>query len=252
LTPVVIDSSAAVEILLRTPSGTALEAAVPRGAVEWAAEIYFSEVAGVLRRAEINDLITAERAAVAVDLLLAAPVNRVQVKPLLSEAWTMRQHTVPDAIYVALARHLRAPLVTADLRLARAPGPESEDQVELNHIVTPPRFRQSAHCADLGYRGRLTERRERIREFRDTVPDDCSPGIAASCALRGDWPLLAIRPGKLTVRGRGPSRRVFVESIAGPHMVTAELAHVHITVGIVIQPTQSDGWLFRNRERTDG
>ena len=30
--------------------------------------------------------------------------------------------TIPDAIYVALARHLEAPLVTADLRLARAPG----------------------------------------------------------------------------------------------------------------------------------
>jgi len=123
LTPVVIDASAAVEILLRTPSGTALEAAIPRGAVEWVPEIYFSEVAGVLRRAEINDLITAERAAVAVDLLLAAPVNRAQVKPLLSEAWTMRHAiTIPDAIYVVLARHLRTPLVTADLRLARAPG----------------------------------------------------------------------------------------------------------------------------------
>ena len=123
MTSVVIDASAAVEILLRTPRGTSIESQLPPGAVEWVPEIYFSEVAGVLRRAELNGLITAERAAVAVDLLLAAPVNRAEVKPLLSEAWTMRHTiTIPDALYVALARHLKAPLVTADLRLARAPG----------------------------------------------------------------------------------------------------------------------------------
>ena len=123
MTPVVVDASAAVEILLRTPSGRAIEARVPPGAIEWVPELYFTEVAGALRRAEINGFITAERAAVAVDLLLSGPVNRAHVKPLLSEAWTMRHTiTVPDAIYVALARHLQAPLITADLRLARAPG----------------------------------------------------------------------------------------------------------------------------------
>lgn len=42
-------------------------------------------------------------------------------RSLLSGAWTLRANlSTYDAVYVALAEHLRAPLLTADLRLARA------------------------------------------------------------------------------------------------------------------------------------
>lgn len=42
---------------------------------------------------------------------------------LLSVAWTLRANlSTCDAVYVALAEKLRAPLLTADLRLARACG----------------------------------------------------------------------------------------------------------------------------------
>ncbi len=123
MTDVVLDASAAVEILFNTATGQALRANIPSNVTEWVPEVYFVEVASVIRRAELNGRITPERAASAVDVLLAAPTNRVQVKPLLSEAWTLRQNmTVPDALYVVLARHLDAPLVTADVRLARTAG----------------------------------------------------------------------------------------------------------------------------------
>jgi len=43
--------------------------------------------------------------------------------PLLRQCWELRNGlTVYDAAYVALAEALGAPLVTADARLARAPG----------------------------------------------------------------------------------------------------------------------------------
>lgn len=43
--------------------------------------------------------------------------------PLTGSAWSLRHNlTFYDALYVALAAALNAPLVTADARLARAPG----------------------------------------------------------------------------------------------------------------------------------
>ncbi|HVF76630.1 MAG TPA: type II toxin-antitoxin system VapC family toxin [Acidimicrobiales bacterium] len=122
-TPVVVDASAGVEVLLGTERGKSLVARVPRPVVEWVPEIYFAEVAAALRRAEMHGRLSGARAAVALDRLLAAPVRRVQVRSLLDEAWALRHNVVVnDALYVVLARHLGAPLVTADVALARAPS----------------------------------------------------------------------------------------------------------------------------------
>jgi predicted nucleic acid-binding protein len=122
-TPIVVDASAGVELLLGTEAGETLRSRLPRPVVEWVPEIYFSEVAGALRRGELHGTLSAARAAVALDRLLTAPVRRVQVRSLLAEAWALRHNVVVnDALYVVLARHLDAPLVTADLALAGAPG----------------------------------------------------------------------------------------------------------------------------------
>lgn len=49
-------------------------------------------------------------------------VQPVSVKPLIEEAWELRENvTIADAVYVTLARHLGAALVTLDERLARTP-----------------------------------------------------------------------------------------------------------------------------------
>ncbi|MDQ3679880.1 MAG: type II toxin-antitoxin system VapC family toxin [Actinomycetota bacterium] len=86
-------------------------------------ELYFAEVAAVLRRAAIHAHHPLARIEAALARLLTAPVRRVEIRPLLREAWSMRQNlTVADAVYVVLARRLNAPLVTADLRLAATPG----------------------------------------------------------------------------------------------------------------------------------
>jgi len=76
----------------------------------------------VLRRAEINGLHTEAQVRVALDRLLGAPVRRVSVRPLVSEAWLLRHNlTVADSLYVVMARHLGADLVTTDLKLSNTP-----------------------------------------------------------------------------------------------------------------------------------
>jgi predicted nucleic acid-binding protein len=51
---------------------------------------------------------------------LSQPVTVARSRPLLPEAWTLRHNLiVQDAVW--LARHLDAPLLTGDRRLANAP-----------------------------------------------------------------------------------------------------------------------------------
>ena len=122
MTRVVLDASAGVEIALQTPDGLRIESLLPQPTTFWVPEHYFSEVAGVLRRSEINGRYPAARVQAALDKLLTSPTNSVAVKPLLSEAWTMRHNlTIADALYVVVAVHAGAVLVTADMRLASAP-----------------------------------------------------------------------------------------------------------------------------------
>ncbi len=122
-TPVVLDASAGVEILLLTPAGRRLLAKLPHDAEEWVPELYFAEVAAVLRRDAIHTRYPLARIEAAHHRLLTAPLRRVQVRPLLREAWSMRENlTVAEAVYVVMARQLGASLLTTDLRLASTPG----------------------------------------------------------------------------------------------------------------------------------
>jgi predicted nucleic acid-binding protein len=51
------------------------------------------------------------------------PMHRAPHQPLVPRCWELRENMTPyDAAYVALAEALEATLVTADTRLAHAPG----------------------------------------------------------------------------------------------------------------------------------
>ena len=122
MTPIVIDASAGVEMVLRTEIGRMLRAQIPASATLWAPGHYFSEVGAVLRRLEVNGQQPPARIQQSLDVVLSQPVQRVSIRPLMSEAWTMRHNlTFADALYVVVAQHLDAPIVTADERLARSP-----------------------------------------------------------------------------------------------------------------------------------
>ncbi len=123
MTDIVLDASAGVELALRTPVGRQLRRRLPTGATTWVPEHYYAEATAVLRRDEISGRLAPSRVQAALDRLLAVPAHRFAVKPLMHEAWRLRNNlTIADALYVVVAQHLGAELVTTDLRLANAPG----------------------------------------------------------------------------------------------------------------------------------
>ena len=88
-----------------------------------APELVDLEVASVLRRQLSIGKLDARRSRMALDDLLELPVERASHRPLLARCWELRENlSVYDAAYVALAEALGALLLTADARLAKAPG----------------------------------------------------------------------------------------------------------------------------------
>ena len=82
------------------------------------------EVVSVLRRRWLSRTITAGRFAAAIDDLSALPADRYPVLPFMRRAYELRANvSAYDASYVALAETLDCPLLSADARLASAPGP---------------------------------------------------------------------------------------------------------------------------------
>lgn len=122
MTPVVVDASAGVELVADTVRGRALRALLPADAVPWVPETFFVEVGSVLRRWDLNAILTPDQINDAVRQLAAWPLRVVQVRSLFADAWRLRKNlTFADATYVALAERLSAELLTDDHKLANAP-----------------------------------------------------------------------------------------------------------------------------------
>lgn len=95
-----------------------------RDEVLLAPELVDLEVTSVWRRLEAVGHLDARRGSLAVADLAAIPLRRVPHRALLPRCWELRANlTVYDAAYVAVAELTGALLLTADGRLARAPGP---------------------------------------------------------------------------------------------------------------------------------
>ena len=121
---IVVDASALLEALL----GTAASAAVTRrifeaGQTLHAPHLLDVEVVQVLRRYAIAGDLDDQRARAALDDLADFPIRRYPHGLLLPRAWELRNNfSAYDAVYVALAEALDAPLLTRDRRLANAAG----------------------------------------------------------------------------------------------------------------------------------
>jgi predicted nucleic acid-binding protein len=124
---IVVDASIVLEVLLRSDIGRAAEERLFRpGESIHVPALIDVEVAQVLRRYVASGQLTAPRARASVAIAAAFPMVRYTHEPLLQRIWELRENlTAYDAAYVALAEGLRAPLVTCDARLARAPGPRA-------------------------------------------------------------------------------------------------------------------------------
>ncbi len=117
---IVVDASAAVLGLLNDADARSMMAeetlAVPH--------LVDAEIAHTLRRHVIRAVISADAATDALRGWTGLGIMRFPVVGLLARVWELRENLSPyDASYVALAEQLECPLVTADARLGRAPGP---------------------------------------------------------------------------------------------------------------------------------
>jgi len=117
---IVVDASALLEALLRTPAAAAVERRLfEPGQRLHAPHLLDVEVAQVVRRYAANGAIEPERGRTALVDLADFPIRRYPHGFLLSRVWQLRYNlTAYDAVHVALAEALDAPLLTRDRRLA--------------------------------------------------------------------------------------------------------------------------------------
>lgn len=94
-----------------------------RGESLAAPELIDLETGSVIRRRLSVGGLDARRAELALIDLVELRLRRIRHRPLLPRCWELRENlTVYDASYVAAAELLDAVLVTADARMAAAPG----------------------------------------------------------------------------------------------------------------------------------
>jgi predicted nucleic acid-binding protein len=116
----VLDASAAVELLLLSPRGGLVEARL-EGETVVAPELLDVEVLSALARLERAGQLDEGPASRAVDRLRRLPVTRLPHAAVTLAAWSLRPRVrVQDAFYVAVAALVGGSLLTCDRRLAGA------------------------------------------------------------------------------------------------------------------------------------
>jgi predicted nucleic acid-binding protein len=123
----VVDASVLVEYLSGGEHVEAARGAIRRERWVWAPALVDAEVGNTLRRQVRAKEISVRKAGVALEDFLQMRLLRVPHRNLIERAWQLRDNvSFYDALYVALAEDLGAPLLTLDARLARASGVKAE------------------------------------------------------------------------------------------------------------------------------
>lgn len=124
MTPLVVDASALVEYLFRTPRGTTLAPLIEkRGTDLHVPALADVEFASAVVRLLVRRIVTIDRATEALGDLADLPLTRHGHLSLLPRILSLRGNfSVYDGVYVALAESLAADLITADDKLIGAVG----------------------------------------------------------------------------------------------------------------------------------
>ena len=125
---IVLDASAAVELILQTQRAERISARALRPAERVHAPYLIDiDVAQVLRRLAQAKEITVTRADEALSDFEDLAIERHEHRPFLRRVWGLRTSlSAYDAVYVALAEALGAPMLTCDAKIARAHGHEAK------------------------------------------------------------------------------------------------------------------------------
>jgi predicted nucleic acid-binding protein len=128
---IVVDASALLEFLLQTPLGARVEVRLFRDEDELhAPHLVDVEVVQGLRRLVRTGEVSPGRAEEAIADLTDLDLNRHPLLDLLGRAWKLRDNiSAYDAMYVALAEAIEAPIVTCDGPLAKSPGHRARIEV---------------------------------------------------------------------------------------------------------------------------
>ncbi len=128
---IVLDASAAIEWLFQTPAGIKIDSRMfSTSETLHAPHLLDIEVAQVLRRHVRSKNITAQRGEEALEDLGDMPLRRYPHDLLMPRIWELRATlTAYDAVYVALAEVLDAPLLTCDGKIAAASGHSANVEV---------------------------------------------------------------------------------------------------------------------------
>jgi predicted nucleic acid-binding protein len=120
---IVVDASIVVTALADDgPDGDRVRARL-RGERLAAPHLVDVEVLSAWRRLAAVDDLDQRRVALAMEDLRSLRLDRVPHGPLLDRCWELRENlTIYDAAYVALAEAMDVALLTADAKLASAPG----------------------------------------------------------------------------------------------------------------------------------
>lgn len=121
---IVVDSSVLVAALTDGgPDGDWARSGIAVEQLAAPAHVY-AEVSSVLRRGVLANKLSREVASLAHRDLVRMPVDVFAFEPLADRVWELHPTvTAYDAVFVALAEALGAPLWTLDRRLIRASGP---------------------------------------------------------------------------------------------------------------------------------
>jgi predicted nucleic acid-binding protein len=128
---IVLDASAVIEWLLQSAVGVKIDQRIfsPSESLH-APHLLDVEVAQVLPRYVRDKTITAQRGHEALEDLADMPLSRYPHDFLIPRIWELRATlTAYDAVYVALAELLDAPLLTCDGKIASAPGHHANVEV---------------------------------------------------------------------------------------------------------------------------
>ena len=128
---IVLDASAALELLLNTATGRLIaREIINRETTLHAPHLIDLEIVQALRRYVISGEFQEARAVTAINHWLGLDVSRYPHEPFVTYIWQYRNNlTAYDAAYVALAKVLNAGLVTCDHALADITGLDATIEV---------------------------------------------------------------------------------------------------------------------------